>query len=242
MNENLKELYDSRWEQLLNEAGCLRVKAANPLLIKVDKAYIDSDIRIMVVGQETDGWHGCLNEGRKSVSDLMDGYYEYFYQKSKDGKRRNKRSFWNRNNFKYFEEELIRYFKGRSVSFVWNNISKIGNAGRGKPNKEIRLLEKNYFNVLRDEFKVLKPDIVIFTTGMSRDSYIKHHFGNDVQFLPRLCMRDGTLEAETLNLLAEVKLPGFDSVAAIRIEHPNRRTLSNAISLHTIKELFDSKA
>ncbi len=235
MNDELAELYNSQWGLLQEEASKLSVNAANPLLIKVDQKYIDSDIKVMIVGQETDGWHGKLNSGGLTVEKLMDGYSDYFSQRAMHGKR----AFWNRKNYKYFEEELTKCFVNRNVSFIWNNISKIGNDGRGKANPLIKKLERNYFNIFLSEFKILNPDIVIFTTGSSRDSYIKHHFGSDVGFVPKLSLCDGALASETLDLIAEVKLPRFDAVKAVRIEHPNRRTLSNLVSLQVIKNLFE---
>jgi len=228
---------------LLLEASKLNSKSAFPLLIKVNQEYIDSDIKVMIVGQETDGWYGQLNIGNHSVDDLMKAYFNYFYQETEHSKNRGKRAFWNRKNFKFFEDELKVYFasKNKSVSFIWNNISKIGNDGRGKPNDEIKQLERSYFDILKAEFKVLKPDIVIFTTGSSRDSYIRYHFGSEVIFTPKLSLANDMLKNETLNLLAEVKIPDFEYISAVRIEHPNRRTLSNIVSLSVIKEILKNK-
>ncbi|EHN68528.1 hypothetical protein [Aliivibrio fischeri] len=241
MNQDLENLYSSKWGSLLEAASVLPSKAASPLLIKVEQAYIDSDIKVMILGQETDGWYGQLNAGKATVENLMDGYFNYFYQVSGHGENRGKRAFWNRKNFRFFEEKLTEYFSGKSVSFIWNNISKIGNDGRGKPSPSIRKLEREYFNILAEEFAILKPDIVIFTTGSTRDSFIKHHFGNKVQFLPKLSLLGGGLAEQTLNLLAEVKIPQYPDLKAIRIEHPNRRTLSNSVSLNALKQMIEKE-
>jgi len=234
MNEELAALYNSKWDRLLAEAGKLSVDAANPLLVKVDQKYIDSDTKVMIVGQETDTWCDKLNDGEHTVEKLMDVYHGYFSKRSEYTGR----GFWNKKNFKYFEIKLTKHFANRDVAFIWNNISKIGNDGRGKPVDEIKDLERRYFNIFLEEFKILRPDIVIFTTG-DRDLYIEHHFGNEVAFLPKLSLYDGSLESKTVNLLAEVQLPRFDAVKAIRLEHPSRRTLDKAISLHVIKNLVE---
>ena len=115
-----------------------------------------------------------------NIDDLMQGYFDYFYKKTKDGKNRGKRAFWNKKNYRFFEDELTKYFKkqDKTISFIWNNISKIGNNGKGKPKKEILELEREYFNILKEEFDNIKPNRVIFTTGKTRDGYIKHHFGS----------------------------------------------------------------
>ncbi|MDV5034027.1 hypothetical protein [Vibrio diabolicus] len=241
MNSELESLYSSKWTSLLNEAQNIGSKAANPLLIKVNQSYIDADIKVMIVGQETDGWHGQLNEGKLSVATLMNGYSDYFNQRTENGKNRGKRAFWNRKNYKFFEERISSYFSNKSVSFVWNNISKIGKDGRGKPSPAIRKLERTCFNIFAEEFAILKPDIVIFTTGSTRDSYIKHHFGSNVEFVPKLSLSDGELKDQTLNLLAEVRIPDYPAVKSIRIEHPNRRTLSNSVSLSALIHMIEKE-
>lgn len=241
MNDELKKLYQKYWTGLLDAAKSLTIEAANPLLIQVNDKYIKSEIKIMIVGQETDGWHESLNHA-SSVDNLMKGYFDYFYQNSKDGKKRGKRAFWNKKNYLYFEDELTAYFKekDKTVSFIWNNISKIGNNGRGKPKKEILTLERQYFNLLKDEFDILKPNIVIFTTG-KRDSYIKHHFGLDTEFIPVLYLKDNLLAEKTASLIAHVKIPKRADICSVRVEHPNRRTLDNSIIVSVIKDIWESK-
>ncbi|QFQ78530.1 hypothetical protein [Vibrio harveyi] len=239
MNQELESLYRSKWDALLEAASGLSSKASNPLLIKVDQTYIDSDVKVMIIGQETDGWCGQLNAGDATVENLMNEYFNYFHQISGSGKNRGKRAFWNRKNFRFFQEKLTEHFSNKTVSFIWNNISKIGNDGRGKPSPSIRKLEREYFNILAEEFSILRPDIVIFTTGSTRDSFIKHHFGTKVQFLPKLSFLDGELAEQTLNLIAEVRIPQYPELKAIRIEHPNRRTLSNSVSFSALKQMIE---
>ncbi len=238
MNKELQGLYLSKWNKLLEEANKLTAKAANPLLIKVDQAYIDSDIKVIIIGQETDGWFGQLNEGEMSVEKLMEAYSGYFNQRADHGKR----AFWNRKNYRYFEDEITKYYHDKNVSFIWNNISKIGSDGRGKPGSSIENLERNHFNIFLREFEILKPDIAIFTTGSTRDSYIKHHFGSNVKFYPKLSLNNGIFSSETLNLIAEIIIPQFPSVKALRIEHPNRRTLNNSVTLQVLKDMVENKA
>ena len=241
MNRELEKLYKSKWDILVKEANGLNSKAAYPLLIKVNQSYVDSDIKVMIVGQETDGWYGLLNEGAATVEELMNAYSDYFNQRSENGKKRGKRPFWNGKNYLYFERELKEYYFGKSVSFIWNNVSKIGNNGRGKPSSSIEQLERDYFDVFSEEFAILKPDVVIFTTGHTRDSYIEYHLGDDVQFIPKLSLFDGTLSDQTSNLLVEVKIPRYPDVKSIRIEHPNRRTLKNSVSLAVLTSLLEAE-
>lgn len=213
MNKKLEELYKSKWNDLLeNVSG---TKAAHPLLIKVKDEYKDADIKVMIVGQETDGWHGLFEENKKDVNALMDDYYNYFYNIVISGtslakrlKNKSKRPFWNRKNFKYFEEELPKIYNGKKVAFVWNNISKIGKCTRGKPTEKIQKLEKKYFDqVFEKELEILEPNIVIFVTG-NRPISISHE----------------QLKPIKLKQVSEVNFTGqFSNIIAFRTYHPNAR-------------------
>lgn len=177
LNDELKKLYQSKWSCLLeNSVG---TEAANPLLLKVREDYKTADIRVMIVGQETDGWNGLLSNKKKSVDELMDDYYNYLYNINtgydnleKRLKLKKQRPFWNRKNYKYFEEELSKIDTNKKFAFIWNNISKIGNDGenfRGAQKENVKELENKYFSgVFEKEIEILNPNIIIFVTGNRR--------------------------------------------------------------------------
>ena len=52
MNKELKCLYEKYWNNLL--ANAQGTKAAHPLLLMVNNDYIKSDVKVMIIGQETD--------------------------------------------------------------------------------------------------------------------------------------------------------------------------------------------
>jgi len=229
VNEKLFNLYESNWDNLIEGMKDLKTNAAHPLLIKVDEGYEKSDVKVMIIGQETDGWAGCFNEKFHSIEFLMNLYRAYYYKgRFKDQKR----AFWNKKNFKFFEVKLKKYFvekEQKSVAFIWNNISKIGKHGRGKPGENIMGLERRSFNILKNEIEILKPDMIIFTTGR-REKYITHHFGK-VDFLAKLGTNDLDADGRTKSLISEVKFsdPNLRDICSIMIEHPNRRTLDNEL-------------
>ncbi|WP_136798706.1 hypothetical protein [Desulfosediminicola ganghwensis] len=235
MNEQLRELYQKNYPIVAKEVKSIKSEACSPLLVKVNEEYINSEVKVIIFGQETDGWYGCFNETQHDIDKLMSGYHDYLRKISPNGKKRSKRAFWNGKNFAYFERNLI--LDGKRPEFIWNNISKIGNLGRGKPEEDIRRLERAYFNVIREEVEILSPDLIIFTTG-KRDGYIKHHFGNSSEFIPKLYLEDGAMVRESSNLIAEVKLELFPDILAIRVEHPNRRSLRNSIILDVIQQCW----
>jgi len=243
INSSLEKLYTENWNNLENTAKDIS-NIAHPLLIKVDEGiFCKSDIKVIIFGQETDGWYGKFPRENTpiSVKELMDEYHSYYYKSKKKGKR----PFWNRNNFKYFEEKISQYFELKNITtaFIWNNISKIGNTGRGKAKKDIRGLEIKYFKVIENEMKILNPDIIIFTTGHSRDKYIIEAFGKDhVEFeYPKLAFGSMQQSYETKKMVAKVKLANFPKIHAIRIEHPNRRTLSNSLIFNVLKDFWETK-
>jgi hypothetical protein len=175
INTQLKTLYENKWKDLTSEADKIKgIKPAHPLLIKVNDNYEKADIKVMIFGQETFGWNGDF-PSKKGIDFLMNDYDCYLNNNTQDYfykgrvKRKNKRTFWNRSNFKYFQEQLEKHFKDKNVEFLWNNLSKIGKNGKGKQTDEIKELENTYFNVLKKELEILKPDIIIFVTGPTRD-------------------------------------------------------------------------
>ena len=138
---------------------------ANPLLLKVnEEEYENSDLKVMIFGQETYGWHRF---GTK-LSEEMDKYMNFFNYKSENiaaYKGSQKSSFWKA--FKWFRKNINKHFDDKNIYYLWNNISKIGSYMNetGVP-KNIRELERNFFNhIIVEELKILKPDIVIFFIG-----------------------------------------------------------------------------
>jgi len=226
MNKELKFLYKKYWNNLLvNAQG---TKAAHPLLIMVNDDYIRSDVKVMIIGQETDKWHGLLEEKQKSIDYLMDDYYHYLYNipANKNNlvnrlNKKSKRSFWNRNNFKFYTEELTQVFKHQKVSFLWNNVSKIGKCARGKQTDLISELEEKYFKkALHRELEILQPDIVIFVTG-DRKIPLNH----------------GPIKKIKHEQVSKIQLDDFPNILAIRTYHPNAKIKNG--KKHLKKQVID---
>lgn len=153
MVKELSELYNSKWnscqENILNQVEC-----ALPFLIAPTNEYYNSDKRIMIIGQETNRWAGEMY-GKYEIQtpeNLMN-LNDIFVNIDSDYKS----PFWN------FINDLQKLIS--DIKIVVNNIVKIGKKhGRGCDDN-INNLTLQHFNILSEEIKILKPDILIFLTG-----------------------------------------------------------------------------
>lgn len=192
MQKALNKLYTENLDILKNKQNAFS-GVCNPLLIKVPDDYVNADVRVIIYGQETAGWHGELFNNDYSMDFLLDDYKafltndkEYCHSKFRL-KRKNKSIFWNRSNFKFFQEELnkLSTLNNQSAYILWNNLSKLALKGTaGKATKKIEELENTYFNIMQDELDILKPNIVIFTTGHKRDRLIETKLGAEIHEYP----------------------------------------------------------
>ncbi|WP_300939468.1 hypothetical protein [Bacteroides acidifaciens] len=229
------------------------IKPALPLLIELndDESYEKADLRIMVFGRETNNWNDMgernkcpygtydfnlsssddiLNEirgrhieGELEIYGLCDIYHFYCYEDNAVGKT----------VFTRRQSQLIQQLRERlgdiKVEAVWNNVSKIGCGGKDfgrscrKPTAVIRDIEREHFNVVAEEVKILRPDVVIFLTGFGADQEIKEKFGiTDSNFHP---VKEGVF-------LDRIDIPGIKYAA--RTIHPSRK------SNEELKKHFDA--
>lgn len=200
MNNALKELYSEKWNNLI--ANSKETNAAYPLLIQVSEEYENADIRVMIVGQETDGWVGQLEQNDKTIEKIQNAYFEYLYK----NKKKNRRPFWNRKNFRYYKEELTKKYSPKKIACIWNNVNKIGKKSRGKPTNKIMELEKQYFDIFEKEINILAPDIVIFTTG-------DRHIPVEHKKIKPVCKEP----------VSQVVFTNYPNIFAVRTYHPNAK-------------------
>ncbi len=200
MNKALEDLYRVRWNDLIEHSG--NINAAYPLLIKVNADYQSADLRVMIVGQETDGWIGQLHSNDKSVAEIQEEYFKYLYS----NKDKIRRPFWNRKNFRYYREQLSKRYPNKKIELIWNNVHKIGKTSRGKPTAGIMELEKRYFQVFGSELDILSPDIIIFLTGDRR--------------IPARHLEIHTVHKEPV---CQVALTDYPDIFAVRTYHPNAK-------------------
>lgn len=173
INEQLLNLYQKHWQSYHSKRNRLLTR---PLLIQLkdEKRYEGSTLKVMVLGQETNGWAegGIASDFTSSPQSTMNAYTNFF----SDGEEVKWRGpFWNET--KRFIAMLKQAHYGKTIGYTYNNIVKIGKGqGAGFPGEEAFKIELETFNVIEEEIKILQPNLMLFFTG-SYDNRIEQQLG-----------------------------------------------------------------
>ena len=191
MKEKLLDLYTNYFSKdKLKDEEILNF--SRPFLIDVNDDYINSNNKVMIVGQETYTWYGLYrdflneNNGVKKSQEI----YKNFMLKNKANYNS---PFWN--FFNKLEENS-------NAIFIWNNVYKletieylehIDKLGK-KVGFSLLFKNKNYQyliekirlfqrDILIKEIEILKPNVIIFLTGHPYDSlFMDKQFNNIENF------------------------------------------------------------
>lgn len=129
-----------------------------PLLIKVPESYFTQAKKLMIVGQQTQGWD------LKNIQDLLRNYEEFNF-----GESYYSTPFWN----------VIRKIESilgvDTFSIVWSNLNRC-DFQRERPDEDLELELHECFPVLREEVEILEPDILLFFSGPDFDQHIYRSF------------------------------------------------------------------
>ena len=244
LNKQLEKVYQSKWNELIrngnkmideilndscdfnccfNDISSKEIKGnkklknipSNPLLLKVNENELENaDIKVMIFGQETLGWHRFGTP----LLEEMDSYEKYYYNTKKTNK------FWS-HGVDFFKNNLTEYYKekGKTVTYLWNNISKMGRYqdNVGVP-KNIRDLERQYFHsIVKEEVKIINPDIIVFLTG-NRNNDIKFNFENvtfeDIHYNATLKSKNGK---KNFKKAQKIILEDFKHIKCVKLYHPS---------------------
>lgn len=211
IKQSLFNLYSSKWDKFADqlEESNYQCNFAMPFLLDVPDSLEDK-FKIMIYGQETWGWYdGSSLDGW--IEKGMLGYKRFFLEKNFYSGYQ-KSSFWQA--FRFYEKHIPEILKGKDIAqepvFIWNNICKLG-LGNEKTgvNGLSRALEQKYFDIVQGEFEIIKPDLVIFLTGPTRDHDIKFNF-KDVKF---------TQAIDTFSQ-RKMALVDINGIGGLRLYHP----------------------
>ncbi len=155
LSRELYELYKSNASALYELGEQCSGKMHGPFLISPNLKFFNSKIRIVFVGQETNGW-SC----KRDISSQMETYSKFNL-----GETYSPTPFWS--VIRKFEKSIL----GDTYSSAWLNINRYDEDSK-KPSNKNRALLSNYDNLLLSELVILKPDITIFLTGHSYDNRV----------------------------------------------------------------------
>ena len=177
LNQQLSELYASKFEGLNRIFSELQEQQIDdyswPLLLHVwEEEYNNAPIKLMVIGQETNGWNAPIDTC-DDIEKSMESYKKFNLGKD-----------YPNSNFWPWVYEINRLLGNSDTNcFVWNNILKFGKeCDKGRPVQDVTDRENNYFNVIANEINILTPDVCLFLTGPYYDNDIKAKF-DDAEFI-----------------------------------------------------------
>lgn len=174
-------------------------------LSKPSEDYFNVSPRIMVVGQEPRGWRdkACKVKNNLEIDEVdlqesMNKTLEFARSGGKTSKF-----------FQFYRKVAKEVHLANKDAIIWSNQFCVSSNKKSpvKTGKDKFAIIKDLSNdLLKAQINNLRPDVVIFTTGPSRDKYIKECFP----------------ELETIEVIVPRRLWHFKvgSVHCFRITHP----------------------
>lgn len=191
MQEQLQAIYVD-WKRSLRLGDDVAGQLSPPLLLSVPPAYINAERRILVFGQETNGWEWTGNlrdrysmyqvdypyrdvrtlqdflDNDDSVEALCWGYREFDFARNQPVTRRS--PFW----------QAFREIQGwRGAGLIWNNLSRCDYYGgpvvTAPADLQTRLSECQR-ELVAKELAILQPHLCLFVTGPNYDNFLSEVF------------------------------------------------------------------
>lgn len=195
MRKKLIEVYQKKLPEFEEIADKFKgINLHGPFLTSPGESYKNSRIRLLIIGQETNGWYNIHSK----IEGLMDVYDDFNL-----GKKYYSSPFWN------ITRKVERTLQIEAYSCAWTNLNKY-DVNKKRPagihEKEISTFD----DILISEIKILKPDICIFFTGPAFDYRLKRIYDG------LIFQKEEHWKYNQLVTLKHEKLP----MLAIRTYHP----------------------
>ena len=124
-----------------------------------------------------------------------------------------------------FIDMLNARFQGKKIRYVWNDVVKLGrNVTKGNPHRTLLAeIEREYFNVVKDEINAVKPQVIVFLTGPNPfwEDKLRQCLGIDASCYQPLPGWSGNVRQLALLTLHEDTFPSVQY--AFRTYHPCAR-------------------
>lgn len=158
-------------------------------LPSVDEAYLQSRVRVMLIGQEPKKWGKALHA--LVAEDGLSAALGIYIQAQMAAYRRTASMPARRSRFRQFHFQLharLRNHVGPGHNAIfWGNLLCISrHSGSPRKASEIARIAALSRDLLEIQFEVLRPQLVVFTTGYSYDGFLKEQIEYDYTTLPGL--------------------------------------------------------
>ncbi len=202
MNAALLSFYESIYPEVFAALAPF-TDVSDPMFCCLPDGYLDTAIRLMIVGQQTNGW------GEEPGLDCAFAYMEH-HRKFDLARTYSARSspFWRG------AHELAGLVNpnGPERAFLWSNLVKVDQDGV-RPSPEIESVISQ-FGMVPKEIEIAQPDAVVFFTGPYYDERLTAMFP-DLQF---------EFQTEHVARLVHPALPG----SSFRTYHPKALQMQSA--------------
>lgn len=135
---------------------------AGPLLMSPSYEYLNSNKRLLIIGQETKSWSYHIDDIEKQMQQ---------YEEFNVGANYYSSPFWN------ITRKIEDILGNNPHSCAWTNINKF-DLDAGRPYGAYEVAISKVDDILLSEIKILNPDFCLFYTGPSFDHRIKTLFEN----------------------------------------------------------------
>ena len=215
INQKLLKLFESKWEAVNKVYDTLQEEEEWAVLhlACIPPNYEKTKYKILIVGQENNGY-GYETEPKKSMLFTLDFQNGRYYDNAPFFSLPYSfcASINDCDNEKYSKKSYLAWVNLKEFSFETSSKKPL--------NEKAQNIIDNEYNILEEEIKIIKPDIVLFLTGPNYDYYIKAQL-KGVEFK--------TVENYGIRQFARVEHEALPK-NSFRIYHPvylRRRSLEN---------------
>lgn len=227
MQEKLNGLYADYLKVIYTDSDLkkqiLDFELSSPIFLKCDTdfgEYIDSEFKILYVGQETNYWFNQKERERSKLLNSIDDIDKYLKALVDLYKSFNIGHDYKTDIFTFMDilVDKLRN-KNKKTGILWTNLLRHDAFGNGKVSYDVEqkiTYNENY--IFRKELEILKPDAIVFVTGPNYDYIIENSFKG----LEKLKV-DNESERK-ICMLKHADLP----VKSVRVYHPNAHKYQGA--------------
>ena len=139
---------------------------AGPFLMSPNEEYVNQPNKLLIIGQETNGWSYHIDELDKQMKTYEDFNVGIEYRAS---------PFWN------ISRKVEKALNNTPYTCAWTNISKF-DLDSGRPYGEYETAISKLDDILISEINIIQPDFCMFFTGPSFDQRLRTIF-QDIEFI-----------------------------------------------------------